>query len=154
MQNKAIFPLAVEFVASDHREHEHTLRALMGERGLLLGFVGDIWMPSSARLLRWMSRETMPLRRMEIAVAALVSNAAHTLHGFFSASPVPPRFPLLADANRHWHTSYGMSHDGIILIDAELRIRARWDAYTGELPRSKVFIRTIESLNLPVIPPV
>lgn len=139
---------APEFTTIDHLEHVQTLRSVMGARGLLLGFVGDIWVPSSVSLLRWLGEEAAPLRRMEVATAALVCNAPHTLRGFVSASPVPPRFPLLADADRIIHAVYNMGQPGVMLIDAELRIRGRWLPMQEGLPRPKRFLRVVEAMGL------
>lgn len=139
---------AADFTALDALEQARPLRSLLGRRGLLLGFVGDVWMPSSVLLLRWLTRETTPLRRIEVATAALVGNAPHTLHGFLSASPLPPGFPLLADADRTLHALYNMAHAGVILIDADLCIRGRWLMTADALPRPKAFLRTVEAMGL------
>ncbi len=139
---------AVEFIAQDHLEIAYALRSLVGKRGLLLGFVGDIWMQSSVHLLRWMTREAEALRRLDVETAALVGNAPHTLHGFITASPLPPRFPLLADADGVLHAQYNMAQPGAVLIDAELRIRARWLMQPEGMLRPKQLMRTVEALGL------
>jgi peroxiredoxin len=139
---------APDFTTIDHLEHAHTLHSIMGARGLLLGFVGDIWLPSSVSLLRWLGAEAAPLHRMEVATAALVGNAPHMLRGFISASPVPPRFPLLADADRMIHAVYNMGQPGVMLIDAEGRIRGRWLPMKKGLPRPKRLLRLVEALGM------
>lgn len=140
--------LAPDFALADHNEIARPLSSLMGSTGLILGFVGDVWMPHNAQLLRWLQRLALPLLRDGIHTALIVSNAPHILRGFYASSPVPPLFPLLADVDRRIHQLYSMERlEGLFLIDHARRIRARW-LLGNDSPRPKQFLRAVRSFQL------
>jgi peroxiredoxin len=140
---------APDFALADHDEMARPFASLMGSTGLILGFVGDVWMPNNAQLLRWLQRLALPLRREGIDTALVASNASHILRSFYASSPVPPLFPLLADADRRVHRLYGMERlEGLFLIDSMRRIHARWLLSSDKAPRPKQFLRAVRSFQL------
>jgi hypothetical protein len=50
---------APAFMVRDHESRKHILDDLMGKNGLLLGFIGDIWLPASVRRILWLQRFNM-----------------------------------------------------------------------------------------------
>lgn len=152
MSNKAdiLHPeRAPDFALADHDEIARPFASLMGASGLILGFVGDVWMPNNAQLLRWLQRLALPLRRDGIHTALVASNAPHILRSFYASSPVPPLFPLLADADRRVHRLYGMERlEGLFLIDPLRRVHARWLLGSDKTPRPKQFLRAVRSFQL------
>jgi peroxiredoxin len=119
--------LAPEFSLLNHEHRESTLQDMMGEKGLLLGFTGDIWQPASVRRILWLQRHTSRFVRHGINVALLICDKPHMLYGFYMSSVMPLEFPLLADDERSVHTRFSMQrHAGLILIDSHGIIRDKW----------------------------
>jgi peroxiredoxin len=116
-----------EFQLPDHNRVMHTRIALMGEHGMLLGFIGDIWQPASVRRILWLQRHVGKFALMGTPVAVLVRDHANTLYGFQMSSPLPVPFPLLADVEGKTHELYHMeTQAGLILIDRYNRVHQKW----------------------------
>ena len=126
--------IAPDFAACDRDGRLFRLQDLLGRRGLLLGFIGDVWLPTNAQRIHALQRVSPALQRVGVQPAMITSNEAHTLIGFYASSPVPFTFPLLADADRRIHLAYGVGRsDGILLINRDQRVRARWTLSDGIL---------------------
>ncbi|MBC8170659.1 MAG: redoxin domain-containing protein [Anaerolineae bacterium] len=126
-QGPVINAQAKDFRLPDHNRRLYTLQDLVGERGMLLGFIGDIWQPASVRRILWLQRHVSKFALMGTPVALLVRDHAHTLYGFHSSSPLPVPFPLLADVDGHTHRQYQMDlQAGLVLIDHQQVIRQKW----------------------------
>jgi peroxiredoxin len=139
---------APDTVLPDHQQTTHTLMQLMGTRGLLLAFTRDLWLPASARRIQWLQSHVRLLARMGVRVALIVASQPHTLHNFHTSSPMPPEFPLLADADHTAHDAFDVQQSAaLLLLDAHRLIRARWNA-DGEqpFPQTDDVIRAIETL--------
>ncbi|MCA9904201.1 MAG: hypothetical protein KC547_10105 [Anaerolineae bacterium] len=137
-------------IVYDHREEAHTLDSLMGERGLLLVFIGDIWVPGNEHAIRWVNQITRPLIDEGVLSALVTSNAAHTLKGFFASSPMPLTFPLLADSDLRLRYLCAVERrNAIVLIDVHGYLRVRWSIDGADLPGLRSILRSIQSLNLP-----
>ena len=119
--------LAPNFSLLNHEHRESTMRGLLGEKGLLLGFTGDIWQPASVRRILWLQRHSSRFARGGINVAMLICDKPHMLYGFYMSSVMPLEFPLLADDERKVHNQFSMErHAGLILIDYNGFIRDKW----------------------------
>jgi peroxiredoxin len=116
-----------DFLLSNHEHRKQGLKDLMGTKGVLLGFIGDIWMPTSVRRIFWLQRHAPKFASSGAPVALLVRDNAHTLYGFRMSSPLPVPFPLLADVNGEVHRQNNMErHPGLVLLDRNFTVRAKW----------------------------
>lgn len=128
------------FTLHDYKNRTYRLETLMGDYGLMLGFVGDIWKPTSVRRILWLQRHVSKFSLMGSPIALLVREEAHTLYGFQVSSPLPVPFPLLADEDGTVHTAYGMdTHPGLLLIDRDYKLRKYW-----QMPDDRVWPRMTE----------
>lgn len=115
------------FALLDHKRQLHMLDDLMGTAGVALGFIGDIWQPTSVRRILWLQRHVNKFAVMGAPVALLVRDHPHTLSGFHSSSPLPVPFPLLADPDGRIHHAYAMDRNpGMLLIDRLHVLRQKW----------------------------
>lgn len=140
---------APEFTLSDHTQQPHILSDLMGQNGLLLGFIGDIWQPASVRRILWLQRHVHKFSLMGTPVALMVRDYAHTLYGFQMSSPLPVPFPLLADVDGGVHELYRMArHPGLLLIDYKGIIRAKWLMPDDNVwPRVPELVQAVQQLQ-------
>lgn len=116
-----------DFTLADYRQQQYNLAGLMGAKGVLLGFIGDVWLPANVRRLQWLQRYTPTLQRAGVMVATLIPNETHTLYNFYISSPVPPQFPLLADADRRVHRAYQLDHRAtLLLVDHQRQLHETW----------------------------
>jgi peroxiredoxin len=131
---------APAFTLLDHKRQIHMLDDLMGESGVVLGFIGDLWRPASVRRILWLQRHVNKFAVMGTPVALLVRDHPHILNGFHSSSPLPVPFPLLADSDGKIHRAYAMDHNpGMLLIDRRHVMRQKW-----LLPEDRVWPRMQE----------
>lgn len=115
------------FTVPGHDGRLLSLPALMGETALLLAFVSDISLPSTIRRAQWLQSNLPALRRLGVTVALAVPNQPHTLQNFYSSSPLPLDFPLLADEDRQLRRLFQLNrHAGLVLIHQDCRIIAQW----------------------------
>lgn len=118
---------APEFACSDHAQVRRHVDELMGEHGLLLGFIGDIWHPASIRRILWLQRHAQTFLHGGINVALLIRDQPYMLYGFYVSSPTPVAFPLLADVRGDVHRLFNMeSHPGMVLLDRFRFVRHKW----------------------------
>lgn len=116
-----------DFRLLDHCEQPHSLTDLMGSNGVMLGFVGDIWQPTSVRRILWLQRHVHKFAMMGTPVALLIRDHPTTLFGFHTSSPLPVPFPLLADTDGSVHRAYQMDrHPGLLLVDHGKLLRQKW----------------------------
>lgn len=140
----ALGTLAPDFTLPDHNRKPHSLQALCGERGVVLGFTGDVWRPASVRRIIWLQRHAPMLQRTGFEVALLISDQPHMLYGFYASSPTPPTFPMLADVNGKVHQLFGMQGaSGMVVLDEHLHLRQSW-----LLPPDRVWPRLQEILDV------
>jgi len=119
--------LAPDFSLLNHEHRESSLSRLMGKKGILLGFTGDIWQPASVRRILWLQRQNSRFVRHGVNTALLICDKPHMLYGFYMSSVMPLEFPLLADDERTIHAKFSMErHAGLILIDSKTIIRDKW----------------------------
>ena len=140
---------APTFSLGDHSGKTYTLDNLMGANGLLLGFVGDIWQPTSIRRILWLQRHVSKFALMGTPVALLVRDHANTLYGFQVSSPLPVPFPLLADEDGRVHLDYHMDrYPGLLLLDYKKSINAKWLMPDDRVwPRMNELVKSIQHLQ-------
>ena len=118
---------APDFGVLNHTNHVMSLESLMGERGLVLGFTGNIWEPASVRRILWFQRYYPQFARLNVNLALLLCNQPYQLYGYSMSSVTPLEFPLLADVNREVHALYNMErYAGLVVVDATGLIRDKW----------------------------
>lgn len=141
--------LAPRFHLPDHNRAHHNLTDLMGERGLILGFTGDIWRPASVRRILWLHRHAHMLQRTGFNVALLIHDEPHMVYGFYASSPTPPVFPMLADVDGAVHHLFGMDNQaGMIVLDHELRVRQNWTLTADRVwPRLTEITDTLDAIG-------
>jgi peroxiredoxin len=119
--------VAPDFSVHDHAQNPKTLDDMMGKRGLLLGFIGDIWQSASIRRIIWLQRHAHSVIVTGYNAALLICDQPHMLFGFYVSSPTPPEFPLLSDMDRKIHRLFNMGpYPGMVLIDHNRIIRHKW----------------------------
>lgn len=119
--------IAPDFELPNHYRMPTSLDMLIYGRGLLLGFIGDIWQPANVRRIVWIQRHLHKISQLDLSVALLACDQPHTLYGFQVSAPLPTMFPLLADSDGAVHKAYGMEHQaGVVLIDPHFEIRYTW----------------------------
>ena len=118
---------APDFSLINHENHQVTLHDIMGARGVLLGFTGDIWQPASVRRILWLQRQHNHFAHLGVEIALLICDKPQMLFGYSMGSVRPLQFPLLADADRHIHEAYRMTrYAGLVLVDSNYIIRDKW----------------------------
>jgi peroxiredoxin len=118
---------APDFYVGDHNQARHRLDDLMGAKGLILGFLVDIWLSASVRRIIWLQRHASTFIRAGFNVGLVVCDQPHMLYGYYISSPTPLEFPLLADVSGEVHRIYNMTHHpGLVLLDNQRVIRHKW----------------------------
>ena len=137
------------FKLNNYKGTVHTLDSLMGGNGVLLGFIGDIWKPTSVRRILYLQRHVSKFALMGTPIALLVRDHASTLYGFQISSPLPVPFPLLADEDGSVHLKYGMDrHPGLLLIDNAYMLRQKWLMPDERVwPRMSELVKAVQQLQ-------
>lgn len=118
---------APDFSVRNHSHQKVSLNEAMGEKGLLLGFVGDIWLPASVRRILWLQRHAGTFMRADVNLALVICDQPQTLYGFRVSSPLPLEFPLLADVDHAVHRLYNMDDlSGLVMLNSSRTIRHKW----------------------------
>lgn len=139
---------APDFVLVNHENREMSLAEMIGKRGLLLGFTGDIWQPASVRRILWLQRYYNQFTRMGINTGLLICDKPHMLYGFSMSSIRPLNFPLLADVHSDVHQLYRMErYAGLVLVNNVLTIVDKWIVPDERVwPRAQELITVFETL--------
>lgn len=140
---------APAFCLPDHQKQPHTLKSLAGRSGLLLGFIGDVWRPTSVRRILWLKRHAQKFAALGTPVALLVCDQPHTLFGFQMSSELPVPFPVLADPDGSVHTQYAMHcQPGLALIDRGLIVREAWLVNEDRVwPKMTELVQSIQTMT-------
>ncbi len=118
---------ASHFHIRDHNHQKVSLDNVMGEKGLLLGFIGDIWMPASVRRILWLQRHAGTFMRADVNLALVICDQPQTLYGFRVSIPLPLEFPLLSDVDHVVHRLYNMDDlCGLVMLNSSRTIRHKW----------------------------
>ncbi len=118
---------APDFCVLNHKNRAVSLDELMGNRGLALGFTGDIWQPASVRRVLWFQHHYAQLQKLEVNMALLICDKPHVLYGFSMSSLTPVEFPLLSDIDHTVHMLYNMcGYAGLVVMDNTFSLRDKW----------------------------
>lgn len=116
-----------DFRLSNARKEWLSLDDVMGERGVLIGFIGNIWHEASVRRILWMQHYLHKFTALGTPATLLLQEHLSTLRGFEISSPLPISFPMLADENGDVHKAYSMDrHPGLLLVDRDYILRQKW----------------------------
>jgi peroxiredoxin len=139
----AIHQLAGDFTLRNHaNQHEHMVD-LIGERGLLLAFIGDIWNAVNVRRILWLQRHAHHILLTGFNLTLISRDQPHTLYGFYISSALPPEFPLLSDVDGTVHRQFNMGkYPGMVLMDDHQIVQRKW-----LMPDDRVWPRIQEILD-------
>lgn len=119
--------VAPEFTIADHDNRVFHRDNLMGENGLLMGFIGDIWNPANIQRILWLQRHTPSIMRQGYKVALIVRDQPQLLYGFYVSTAKPLQFPLLSDLGGDIHEVFNMGRTpGMVMLDDAFVIRHKW----------------------------
>lgn len=134
--------MAPDFNLLDHEQNERHMASVMGERGVIIGFIKDIWTPASIRRILFMQKHHRKFQAEGYNIALIIADQPHTLHSFHLSSEVKVSLPLLADPTEEAHSTFKMGPSGLILIDSRQIVRAKW-----LIPDERVWLRAKELLD-------
>jgi len=133
-----------KFTLSDHKRTAHSIDDLMGPRGMLLGFIGDIWSPISIERILYMQVKAKKFAQIGFPAAIIVQGRVSTLANFMLNSPLVISVPLLADPDGKVQGQYEASKGtALMLIDRSHVLR-----YTWQVSDEKVWPPTAEVLTV------
>lgn len=139
-QGPQLFSTLPDFRLPDCNWNPHELGTLMGENGLILSFIGDIWHPASVRRVMWLQHHMPKFIALGTPAAVIVRDEAKMLYGFKMSSPLPIPFQLLADTRGDVHDDYDMvGLTGLLLIDKRHVLRAKWI-----IPEDRIWVKLPE----------
>ena len=118
---------------SDCEYQTRSLESVMGERGVVIGFIRNTWTPESIRRILFMQKYFRRFQAEGFNVCLIVADQPHTLHSFYLSSEVKVDVPLLADPDEHAHATYQMDTPGLVVVDNNYQIRARWFVRPGHV---------------------
>jgi peroxiredoxin len=118
--------IAPDFALQNHDRVVQNLSDIMGEKGLLIGFINDIWKPASIRRILFMQRHYHKFVNHECNLVLLIADDQYTLYTFYMSSPMTVVVPMLADPDHSTHQQYNMHHAGLVLMDSDQILRAKW----------------------------
>ncbi|MEO1440446.1 MAG: redoxin domain-containing protein [Chloroflexota bacterium] len=133
---------APNFVLQDHDLNPSDLDSIMGENGVLIGFIRDIWQPASIRRVLFMQKHHRKFLEQGINIALIIADQPNTLYSFHLSTEVKMSVTLLADPDSVAHRAYNMFHSGLVLIDDTYTIRNKW-----LVPDERVWLRPKELLD-------
>ncbi len=118
---------APDFAARDQEGLFHRLPNLMGENGLILNFIGNIWQSANVRRIVWLQRHANAFIREGVNVALVANDDTYLLYGFYASSPVQMDFPLLADVDGHIHALYNLLQSpAMLILDRSQVVQHKW----------------------------
>lgn len=132
---------APNFTLQDYELNPRDLDSLLNMRGVVLGFIKDIWVPASIRRILFMQKHHRKFQEEGFNIALIIADQPHTLHSFHLSSEVKVDVPLLADPELRVHSLYNMQHPGLVLINADHIIQRKW-----LIPEECVWLRPKELL--------
>ncbi len=121
-----LYSQAPNFSIKDAEGNRVQLADLIGERGVLLAFVRNIWEPASIRRILYMQRHLQKFQSKGYNIALVIQDRQYSLWTFYMSSPMTVTVPLLADEDGAIHQSFNMEHAGLLLLDADANIRSKW----------------------------
>jgi len=117
---------APQFKIEDAEGKLTTLDDLMGQRGVLMAFVKNIWEPASIRRILYMQRHFKRFQAQGYNVALVIQDQQYSLWTFYMSSPMSVVVPMLADEKGEVHRAYNMAHPGLVLLHADKTVKSKW----------------------------
>lgn len=137
-----------DFSLPDHNDQLHHLKTVMGTKGVLIGFLGDIWRPVSVHRIFGLQRAAKKFTVLGWQTAMIIRDQPATLRHFHFSSPMPIPFPLLADADGKAHAAYTIERPCLLLVDHEGVLRAKWQMSPDiVLPETDAILEAIHHEN-------
>lgn len=133
---------APNFTLPDHQRNMRDLRSVIGQRGVLIGFIRDIWIPASIRRILFMQKHSRKFREIGYNIALIIADQPHTLYSFHLSSEIKVSVPLLADPETEVHRLFNMQHCGLVLVDHNATVRAKW-----LIPDERVWLKPHDLLD-------
>jgi peroxiredoxin len=115
-----------DFTLNNHENISYRLSMMMGEKGILLAFTGDVWDLSCVRYALWMQRQCFKLASAGLNAALIIPNHTYELNGFFMSIPRGINAPLLADPKYQVYGDFDMALQGFVLLNREGDILNKW----------------------------
>jgi peroxiredoxin len=139
--------MAPAFQIRDHAGRMHHSDDLLGEHGLLIGFVGDIWKAANIRRIIWLQKNSRSIMRNGAKLALIARDEPHVLYGYHISSLTPLDFPLFSDLDGRVHRLFNLSRfAGMVAIDPHGMIRQTWIVPDERVwPRISDITQTLES---------
>ena len=121
----------------DHAGTAQTLSGMMGENGVVLGFVGDIWNPVNIQRIIWLQKHAHSIHRSGYELALIARDKPSALYGYYVSSLTPPPFPLLSDLDGTIHRLFEMNdRAGMVVLDSTQVAHHKW-----EMPVDRIWPR-------------
>ncbi len=133
---------APNFALLDHERQKRDLASIMGEKGVIIGFIKDIWQPASIRRILYMQKHHRKFHAQGYNIALIIADQPHTLYSFHLSSEVKVSLPLLADPDESAHCLFRMDHSALVMIDNKQVVRAKW-----LIPAERVWLRPKELME-------
>ena len=121
-----LMPAKINFELQNHENVPYNFDMLKGERGILLGFTGDVWDVRCVRYVLWLQRQNFKLATQGVNCALIVPNQTYELNGFFMSIPRTISFPLLADPAKSLYDELSMENPGYLLLNEDGDVKGRW----------------------------
>jgi peroxiredoxin len=123
----ALRQVAPDFSLRNHANYNEQLADLVGERGILLAFIGNVWNAANVRRIIWLQRHAHHLMQPGITLALISRDQPHTLYGYSISSATPLEFPLLSDIDGSVHRQFNMENSpGMVLLDHNRIVSRKW----------------------------
>lgn len=136
---------APHFSLKNHEGGMSCLEQLLGSRGLLIGFVSDIWKPASIRRILYMQRHLAKFESEGFNLALIIGDKQYNLWTFYMSSPLTVVVPMLADEDMSIHRAFSMNHPGLLLLNPDGLIQAKWLMPDEQVwPKAKELLQEVE----------
>ncbi len=123
-----------EFNVRDHAGKYQSLSAMMGMKGLVIGFLGDIWNPINIQRIIWLQKHAHSIHRSGYKLALVTRDQPQVLYGYYVSSLQAPPFPLLADETGEVHALFEMvGRAGMVVLDRTKVARQKWEVPTDRI---------------------
>jgi peroxiredoxin len=126
-----------DFKVQDHASKTQTLTNMMGENGVILGFIGEIWNPVNIQRIIWLQKHAHSIHRSGYKLALVTRDQPQMLYGYYVSCLTPPPFPLLTDVAGDVHSLFDMAgRSGMVVLDRMRVARHKW-----EMPADRIWPR-------------
>ena len=133
-----------DFTGQDHARKPQMLSNMMGEKGVVLGFIGEIWNPVNIQRIIWLQKHAHSIHRSGHKLALITRDQPQMLYGYYASSLTPPPFPLLADISGDIHNLFDMAgRSGMVVLDRTRVARHKW-----EVPTDRIWPRLTDIMGI------